>query len=258
MSAALRTVYRIAERLPSPTILRMPFPQSVADQVLVACGRHCALCHKYCGLKIELHHIKHRSAGGPDTFENCIPLCFDCHADMRSYDYKHPKGRKFSEAELVKRRDLWYERLQSSGGPIAAPVHREQDQAMYSRLTEILPIKGVISYIRERAGGVFVRSRLDPLHEYLNECRDPSFEFLDVDLEGLRAKLTEAIAQYVEHVLNHTFAFDRPDVLYVQPEMKHRDPDAYYEILETLTKDEHVVLTTYDALVRMARRKLSV
>ena len=31
---------------------------------------------------MELHHIKQVAYGGEDTFENCIPLCFDCHADM--------------------------------------------------------------------------------------------------------------------------------------------------------------------------------
>lgn len=129
---------------------------------------------------------------------------------------------------------------------------------MYSRLTEILQIKGVISYIRERAGGVFFRSKLEPLHRYLDECRDPSFEFLDVDLEGVRAELSAGIEQYVEHVLNYTFALDRPDALYVQPEMKHRDPDGYYKIINTLTNDERDVLKAYDALVRMARRKLGV
>lgn len=236
----------------------MSFPQSVADDVLVACGRHCALCHKYCGLKIELHHIKLRSAGGPDTFENCIPLCLDCHGDMRSYDHKHPKGRKFSERELVAHRDVWYQRLKFSGGPISAPEHREQDRAMYARLTAILGVKGVISYIRDRAGSMFLKSELDPLHAYLEECRDPTFEFLDVDLEGARAELTEGVEQYIEHVLNYTFLVDDSERLFVQPEMKQRDPDGYYKIIHNLTADERVVLDAYDSLIRMARRKLGV
>lgn len=236
----------------------MSFPQNVADDVLVACGRHCALCHKYCGLKIELHHIKQKSAAGPDTFDNCIPLCFECHADMRSYDHKHPKGRKFSAAELIRHRDLWYERLKTSGGPIGASEHREQDKATYARVTELLPIKGVIGYIRQRSGSMFVRSELEPLYAYIEECHDPSFEFLDVDLEGARALLTEGVEAYVEHVLTYTFLLDKPNLLYVQPDMKHSDPDGYYKIIEALAQDERAVLDAYDALVRMARRKLGV
>lgn len=35
----------------------MGFPTSVADEVLVRCGRHCCICEEFVGSKIELHHI---------------------------------------------------------------------------------------------------------------------------------------------------------------------------------------------------------
>ena len=57
---------------------------------------------------MEVHHIKAQADGGSDTFENAIPLCFDCHAIVRQYDPKHPKGIKFSEKELIQHRDNWY------------------------------------------------------------------------------------------------------------------------------------------------------
>ena len=50
----------------------MGFPISVADEVLVRCGRHCCLCGKYVGQKIELHHIKQAADGGEDTADNCL------------------------------------------------------------------------------------------------------------------------------------------------------------------------------------------
>ena len=62
----------------------MGFSQAVKAEALAACGRHCCICHKFCGTKIECHHIVHEAEGGPDTSENCMPVCFDCHADMRS------------------------------------------------------------------------------------------------------------------------------------------------------------------------------
>ena len=95
----------------------MGFPTSVADDVLVRCGRHCCLCGKYVGQKIELHHIKQVADGGEDTADNCIPLCFDCHAEVKSYNHHHPKGRRFTEKELKGHRDKCYERysLKNSG-----------------------------------------------------------------------------------------------------------------------------------------------
>ena len=89
----------------------MSFPPDVKVRALVACRRNCVLCGRFCGLKIELHHIKQRAHGGKDTFENCIPLCFDCHSEVRMYNSEHPKGTKYSEEELIQRRDIFYQEI---------------------------------------------------------------------------------------------------------------------------------------------------
>lgn len=88
----------------------MAFPPEVAEQALLACARYCCLCHKFCGNKIETHHIVQ---GGGDTFENCIPLCFDCHAEVGAYNTQHPKGRKFSTTELQGHRERWYQSVKN-------------------------------------------------------------------------------------------------------------------------------------------------
>ena len=80
----------------------MSFPDSVAVEALTSCGRCCCICHKFCGTKIELHHIEQKAYGGEDSLENCIPLCFDCHSDMGKADPKHPKGKRYSIEELMK------------------------------------------------------------------------------------------------------------------------------------------------------------
>ena len=95
----------------------MGFSQEVATKALAACMRSCCICHKFCGTKIELHHIRQKAYGGEDSFENCIPLCFDCHSDMGKGDPKHPKGKRYTEAELVAHRDSWYERVQKGISP---------------------------------------------------------------------------------------------------------------------------------------------
>ena len=91
--------------------VRMGFPQHVADEVLVKCRRHCCVCGKHAGSKIELHHIIQVADGGDDSADNCLPVCFDCHADIKAFNPHHPKGRKFTEKELKSLREQMYERF---------------------------------------------------------------------------------------------------------------------------------------------------
>src|SRR6266540_6352907 len=86
----------------------MAFPDDVAERLLVACHRHCCICHKPTGTKMEIHHIVPRSQGGADTEENGIPLCFDCHAEVQAYNPNHPKGRRFRPSELRKHKQQWF------------------------------------------------------------------------------------------------------------------------------------------------------
>jgi 5-methylcytosine-specific restriction endonuclease McrA len=84
------------------------WPQKVKESVLIACGRRCCVCHRFCGRNIELHHIEMEADGGKSTQENCIPLCFDCHSEAGHYNDRHPKGTKYSPSELRGHRDNWY------------------------------------------------------------------------------------------------------------------------------------------------------
>lgn len=97
----------------------MGFSETIIDDALVACQRCCCLCQKFCGVRIELHHIKPKSKGGADTYENCIPLCFDCHAEVGHYNTEHPRGRKFSENELKKVRNNWYLKVKELNQPLS-------------------------------------------------------------------------------------------------------------------------------------------
>jgi 5-methylcytosine-specific restriction endonuclease McrA len=83
----------------------MGFSADVAEKALLDCGRSCCICHRFRGMKTELHHIIQKSEGGADTYDNCIPLCFDCHAEVKAYNPKPPKGRQYTNSELKQHRD---------------------------------------------------------------------------------------------------------------------------------------------------------
>lgn len=52
----------------------MGFSDKTQAEALAACERRCCICHKFCGTKMELHHIKQKADGGEDTFDNCLRL----------------------------------------------------------------------------------------------------------------------------------------------------------------------------------------
>lgn len=87
----------------------MGFSPKTKTDSLVAAARHCCVCRKFKGIKIEVHHIIQEADGGSNDFENAIPLCLDCHVDAGHYNPRHPKGTKFSKEELRKQRDAWYQ-----------------------------------------------------------------------------------------------------------------------------------------------------
>ncbi|MBI5870980.1 MAG: HNH endonuclease [Actinobacteria bacterium] len=86
----------------------MPFSSEVKTEALTKSGRRCSLCLRYKGLKVEVHHIEPEADTHNNTLGNAVSLCFDCHADAGHYNAKHPRGSKFSPAEIRKHRDrLW-------------------------------------------------------------------------------------------------------------------------------------------------------
>lgn len=87
----------------------MAFDKDKVSTLLAQCHRRCCVCHRFCGVKMELHHVEHKSNDGSDDIENAIPLCFECHAEVNHYNDAHPRGRKFTKEELLAHKKQWLE-----------------------------------------------------------------------------------------------------------------------------------------------------
>jgi len=71
------------------------------------------------------HHIVHDADGGPNDFNNCIPLCPDCHAEVTAYNPRHLFGvTPYYPEELRRRRDDWYAVIKRRSNELAATLHR--------------------------------------------------------------------------------------------------------------------------------------
>ncbi|RXY99170.1 hypothetical protein DMO16_05540 [Fictibacillus sp. S7] len=63
----------------------MSFPSAVKNQLLVDCNHRCCKCKVS---RVQLHHIEYISKGGPNTYENGIPLCSNCHNEVHRVFYQ--------------------------------------------------------------------------------------------------------------------------------------------------------------------------
>ena len=186
----------------------MAFTGSIAEQALLECGRCCCICHRFCGFKIELHHIIQKADNGEDTFENCIPLCFDCHAEVRAYNPKHPKGRKYTESELRQHRNRWNDKVKSTNHVVVNPDCFELDKKLFLKIREILPSEkgSSILFIRKYVyTDPFLGENHNDLYQYRILCEDPTFEFIDSDLEARKSQLTESIKKFLEIISGVVF-----------------------------------------------------
>ena len=89
--------------------INMAFSPEKVSELLAQCHRRCCICHRFCGVKMETDHIRPQAEGGTDDIDNAIPVCFECHAEIHSYNDKHPRGRKFRPEELSTHKKQWLE-----------------------------------------------------------------------------------------------------------------------------------------------------
>jgi hypothetical protein len=80
------------------------FAPATAALLLADCKRRCCICLER--RKLHIHHIIAEANDGLGSYENGIPVCLDCHAEVES---KSTMGRQYSPEELRLHRDRWFE-----------------------------------------------------------------------------------------------------------------------------------------------------
>lgn len=236
----------------------MGFSKKVTEDALVLSGRCCCLCHKFCGTKMELHHIKQKKDGGEDTLNNCLPLCFDCHADVMQYNPNHPKGKRYTLAELMRHRDEWYKKIESSQGvDLSANNYTDIDKETYSKLITLLEPKGIMFFIKRNGFvlGSFSDSIFRKLAIYLTECELPNFEFIDSDLESLKSNLTDRLVKLDTLITKNTFPAG-PDSQSIPREWEEEQPERFERAINEFEEITAEAYSSYENLIKLARRKL--
>lgn len=75
-----------------------------------------------------------KAENGSNRIDNAIPVCFECHAEIHSYNDDHPRGKKFSPQELRKHKEQWL------------AICRERPEALLnaSREIDVGPLQALI------------------------------------------------------------------------------------------------------------------
>lgn len=235
----------------------MPFSEDTRIEALVKAARHCCICHRFRGTKIECHHIVEEAAGGADTLDNCIPICFDCHADMKSYDFQHPRGTRYRPKELEKHREAWYARVAQVGVGRAAPDSQAADTEVFHRLRFALPWDPTVRWLTEHDfGGEFSGDRLDEINRYVEHGENPNEQFIDAELEAQRAALAAHVREFRAQLGVRVFRADGGGRWYsVSREWSDGQREAARQLLNDLAQ---AVVESYNDFVSSTRRKLGV
>ncbi|TAJ09969.1 MAG: HNH endonuclease [Nitrospirae bacterium] len=122
----------------------MAFPRDLVSKLLARCHRRCCVCHRFCGIKIETDHIVPKEQGGSDDIENAIPVCFECHAEIHSYNDQHPRGRKFLPDELRQHKEQWL-KICDERPDVLVSVHRAADVGPLQALIDELALNGKVA-----------------------------------------------------------------------------------------------------------------
>ena len=180
----------------------MGFPIEIKEQALIACKRHCVLCEMSKGKKIECHHIIPKASGGEDSFDNCIPLCFDCHEEIGSYNSKHPKGNKYTVNELKVRRNNFYNRVANGEFPQNQTVNTYSsnplDKQLFEKIQTMFNEPNLYYYLVELdLGNDFNNKVFEPLTILLFEKENPDYEFVDEEINFAMKELLQSIENFV-------------------------------------------------------------
>jgi HNH endonuclease len=174
-------------------VTRHEFKQSDVERLLVACHRRCCVCHRYCGVKIEVDHIETATAEGSGDSGNAIALCFECHAEVHHYNPQHPKGRRFQPSELRSHRDQWL-RLCRERPEMFVHAQPSPEAGALERLLSELEFNRKLAGDDTPGGPLLRPGGMFEMEQFRRAIADGTFVWLSQSLSGAVQEAYKAVA----------------------------------------------------------------
>jgi hypothetical protein len=235
----------------------------VETAVLDKSARRCTLCFREKGdLKVKLGQIAHLDDDPSNSVEdNLAWMCLDHHS---LYDSKTKQHKNYTIQEVKAARSKLYKMVAEgkhlTPADVVPSLQAEADKRTLADFLAIVPSMGTIHFLRtEDFAGSYREDRLDSIHRYVAERGGPDHEFLDSELEAIRRKFRQNCESFL-HVLGKTAEMvGSSGIMYrgVPAEWKHEAPEDFKQAVNEIHSTADAVCSTYDDLVRSARKKLA-
>ncbi len=243
---------------------RKRIPPEIETAVLAKSARRCALCFHLNGdLTEKLGQIAHLDDDRTNANEdNLAWMCLPHHSLFDSTTSQH---KNYTIAEVKAARARLYE-LVAEGKHLtpatAQPyLQAEADKKVLRDFMEIVPSNGSIKFLKKHDfGGIFRTSDLEEIDAFYHDRNGPDHEFLDQELESVRQKFRESCRTLLGVLASRTFPTNTPGWASVPDDWETKDPnpDRFDRAVGEIHTAADAVCTTYDHLVRLARKKLAV
>jgi len=214
---------------------------------------------------MQCHHIEPHAEGGEDTFDNCIPLCLECHGEVEAYNTKHPIGTKYTPTELRRRRNEWYEALKNPSLTVLNAKHVNIDRDMVKRLCQVCSPRTMQAYFCGRdCAYPFEKAILDALDDFCEFRNRVESHFLDPALESLFAEFNAAVLQMIRTLRGADIFKETESVLHF-PKQYPQDPQEHPAYLRSwdrrvnlASKAANRLYRAYEELIHECRLRLEI
>ena len=242
--------------------LRKATFRDVETAVLANSARRCVLCFHLSGdLTEKLGQIAHldqdRGNSGEDN------LAFMCLGHHSLYDSTTKQHKNYTIGEVKNARSRLYT-LVAEGhhlSPAAAQpyLQGEADKKVLRDFMETVPSNGSIRFLRDNDfGGSFELDYLHEIRAFVYGRNGPEHEFLDPVLEAARNQFWKAGKALLNALAVNTFPTSREGLQSVPRDWHEDSPQRFARAVSEIHAAADTVCDTYDALVRLARKKLAV
>lgn len=143
---------------------------------------------------------------------------------------------RYTTNELQQHRDNWYARVKGAPIPTYDEAAIALDKNVDSAILKLLPYKGTMRLLdQHNFAAPFRASLFSDFDRFVITSDDPAMEFIDADLEGMRATLVENMSKFAYHLASNTWPLGK-DLQSVPPEWKDSQPDRLDRVVNELNE----------------------